>query len=199
MDRHLRVTPYGDIEPSTAPRRWLGNRGIIHDEHGLGKRRWAHKHWITCHTEALGSEDEFLRPGHYTDLFFLDEATAFAAGHRPCWYCRRADAKRFTELWCAANDRASVTAAEMDEVVHGERLDNDHQKRTYASSLLQLPDGTIIDDGGAAKLVLGDRLLPWSLKRYGPPEPRHERTVSVLTPESIVRTFAAGYVPQTGA
>lgn len=199
MTLQNRVTPYGEIVASDSPFRWLGNRGILHDDTGAIRRRHAHKNWIGCEIDALGPAEELMRPGHYTDLFFLDEATTFAAGHRPCWYCRRSDANRFREIWSEANGRSRVAAKELDAVLHAERLDDRRQKRTYASSLLQLPNGTIIDDGGVAKLVNGDHLKPWSLDGYGAPEPRHDRTVSVLTPESVVRTFAAGYQPQVAS
>src|SRR5436305_3846911 len=146
-----------------------------------------------------------MTPGRYTELFFLDEATALAAGHRPCAECRHARFLDFCNAWGAAHpgDRTTArpTAAAIDERLHAERLAPDRSKPTFAAALDGLPDGVLVTVpawGGRAYLVRGDRLLAWSPGGYGARRrrPKGER-VRVLTPASTVRTIRAGYAPQT--
>jgi hypothetical protein len=141
-----------------------------------------------------------MPPGRYTGLYFLDEATALAAGHRPCAECRRSDYERFQEAWREVHPRASTRADDMDLVLHAERLDGHGRaaaKRTHRAHLRDLPDGAMFADDGRYYLVLGTRALPWSPGGYGGAADTTgtRRTVDVLTPSSIVRAIQAGYAP----
>jgi hypothetical protein len=127
-----------------------------------------------------------VQPGRFTELFFLDEATAFAAGHRPCALCRRADYERFSEL-------VSTTGADaIDARLHDERLDG-RRRRHHAARFDELPDGAFVLHDGAARLVLGDRLLGWTPGGYVDPSPRPTGAATLLTPPSLVEVLRAGW------
>jgi len=118
-----RVTPFGEIVATPARGLSMGNRGILHDDRRrLGRRRWTHKAWICCVTEFRGRRRQVMAPGRYTELFFLDEAVALAAGHRPCFECRRAAANAFAACW-----GGEPRAPDMDRVLHAERLAGNRQ------------------------------------------------------------------------
>jgi hypothetical protein len=143
-----------------------------------------------------------MAPGKYTELFFLDEATAFAAGHRPCATCRRSDYDEFKALWLSANpDLALATGlamAEIDRVLHGERVDPEGGKRTWIARLGELPDGVMVarEGGSDPLLVWMGSAYPWAARGYGVPQRlAPEAMVRVLTPPSIVRVLSAGYQP----
>ena len=125
MPLQNRVTPFGEIVSSPARGLLMGNRGILHnDDRRLGTARWQHPHWVACRLEFRGRRQEVMRPGAYTQLFFLDEAVALAAGHRPCAHCRRADYEAFVSAWMAATGRADrPRAAELDWQLHRERVE----------------------------------------------------------------------------
>jgi hypothetical protein len=171
----------------------MGNRGVLHDEHQQIVRQSALKRWLTCKLEFKGRRLPVMAPNRYTKLFFLDEAAAFAAGHRPCSLCRKPEYRRFRDLWDA---RFGVTDVEsVDAALHDERLDGKH-KRTYRDDIASLPDGTYVALRGDPYLVLGDELLRWTpasdSERFNRPAHRH---VDVLTPRSIVDLFRDGYRP----
>jgi hypothetical protein len=200
MPLQNRVTPYGELTAVEARGLFMGNRGgrLHRDDRTLGTKRWVSRAWICCVAEFRGRRRAVWGDG-YTELFFLDEVTALAAGHRPCFECRRADAMRFAACWAAAAgvpERAR--AQEMDRVLHAERLYG-RNKRIVRKPIDALPDGTMIEFGapGSAAAVLGERLLPWTPSGYGPPRscPR-DLDVAVLTPASIVALLAQGYRPQ---
>jgi hypothetical protein len=157
--------------------------------------------WIICQLEFKGRHREVMTPGQYTELFFLDEVTALAAGHRPCAECSRDRFNEFRSIWAAANLAAAGSlkpaAPAMDAILHQERIDANQHKVTYLDQLSSLPDGVFIKLAGeqAPWLVHDERLLEWSAAGYvrGLPRPVDERTVEVLTPRSIVRALAAGY------
>ncbi|MAS05706.1 MAG: hypothetical protein CL534_13630 [Ahrensia sp.] len=197
MPLQNRVTPFGEIVAHPARGLFMGNRGILHDSDRRlhPTRRWAHKTWICCLCEFRGRHRTVMTPGRYTELFFLDEATALAAGHRPCFECRRADAKRFAAAWADGNDAPRPTARDMDTVLHAERLDG-KTKRLHPLPVSpgELPDGAMVAAGERALLVLDGRLLPWSFDGYGPPSEPLSR-MALLTPPSIVGALAAGYRP----
>jgi hypothetical protein len=203
MPRQNRVTPFGNIVAITDRGTYLGNRGILHDADGRIRRAWQVKRWIVCVLEFRGRTRTVMTPGRYTELFFLDEATALAAGHRPCAECRHARFLDFCNAWKLANpsdNRSSrPTADEMDDCLHAERLSPDRTKRSYPAMLDDLPDGVIVTAqawGDQAYLVLGDFLLAWTPGGYREPRRRPKgETVQVLTPQSTVRTIGAGYVP----
>lgn len=198
--RQNRVTPFGELVAT--PERGLvyANRGCLHDEHGRIRRRYNGKLWIACRLQFKGwHRGELMKPGRFTELFFLDEATAFAAGHRPCALCRREDYNRFREIW-AASGLGPVRAVEMDARLHAERVDPDTRAhRLHEAPLDSLPDGAFVVRDGAPWLVLGDHLLRWGFGGYGE---RLERPggedALVITPPSLVqvlRSWSEGAVP----
>ena len=192
-----RVTPFGEIVATAERGMFTGNRGIIHDPatRTLLSKRWATKAWITCVCEFKGRRREVMAARSWTELFFLDEATAFAAGHRPCFFCRRDSANAFRSAWAKANGGRSPPAREIDEILHGERLFGRTKKlHPLLSPVSQLPDGTMVEAHGVSYLILGGRALHWSPGGYlgrqsDLPEAR------LLTPPSTVRAFDAGYRP----
>jgi len=203
MPLQNRVTPRGEIVAVAARGSLMGNRGRLHD----GERRLVRGHvpgyraWVTCVLRFKGRRRVVMTPGRYTELFFLDEATALAAGHRPCGECRRADFLRFKRAWLAGNRRfrlpADVTIAPIDRQLHAERLDAQGRQRTFDADPTTLPDGVFVtrEDDPVAWLLWRDRLWPWSPAGYGEPRPVGRGRVVVLTPRSTVAALAAGYVP----
>lgn len=172
----------------------MGNRGILHDDDRRVVRDFAAKRWIACVLEFRGRHREVMTPHRYTELFFLDEATALSAGHRPCAECRNADYKRFRGLWEACFG-GPADADAMDDRLHGERIAAG-TKRTYRDDLANLPDGAYVVLDGKAWLVLGTQLHQWSDSGYIARQPRPvHREVDVLTPPSIVAIIAADYRP----
>jgi hypothetical protein len=152
------------------------------------------KRWIACVLEFRGRHREVMTPHTYTELFFLDEATAFAAGHRPCAECRRSDYKRFQSLWLACIG-GPADADSMDAVLHAERL-NGRAKRTWHGDISALPDGTYVMYAGKPHVVWQNAIVPWGDGGYGTPKYRPAQGgIEVLTPPSIVAIFKAGYVP----
>ncbi|MEJ6391325.1 hypothetical protein [Gymnodinialimonas ulvae] len=189
MPHRNRVLPTGEIVANSARGTFTGNRGILVDRDGqMTDRQWAAKAWITCVLEFRGRRRPIAKPRTWTELFFLDEAVAFAAGHRPCAYCRRADYTWFKELWGGAK------ATEMDRVLHQERL-NGRQKRLHAVRMQDLPDGAFIFRDKAPMLVLGARLHPYTPVGYGPPLPRLDGPALSLTTPDLLRILSSGYVP----
>src|SRR5215211_3046458 len=161
MTLQNRVTPLGDLVAHPARGLVYGNRGCLHDDAGRIRRRYNGKRWIACRLEFRGWHREpLLQPGRFTELFFLDEATAFAAGHRPCALCRREDFVRFSELWRVLHP-GQAGADEIDTQLHAERVAEDRGQRRHAAPLDQLPDGAFVLDDGAPWLVLGRELLCW--------------------------------------
>jgi hypothetical protein len=196
MPRQNRVTPFGDIVALPGRGMLMGNRGILHDAGGRIVRYAQVRRWIACLTEFRGRHRVVMRPGSYTELFFLDEVTALAAGHRPCAECRRQDYERFREAWRRWRRGPAPTADAMDVELHRDRLAAPRVKRTYRESLSKLPDGSYVALEGSAWLVWRDELLGWSMDGYRDRRARGAtREVAVLTPRSIVRTIAAGYRP----
>jgi len=197
MPLQNRVTPSGEIVSTPQRGLFTGNRGIIHDPatKTLLNRRWSSKAWITCVCEFRGRRRDVMATRSWTELFFLDEATALAAGHRPCFYCRRQDANAFRAAWERGNGVRGLRATEMDVVLHRERLDG-RAKRLHALPMpvKALPDGTMVQAGGESFLVARGRALRWSFDGYR--RVRHELTdAMLLTPASTLRALAAGYRP----
>jgi hypothetical protein len=197
MPLQNRVTPFGDIVATQHRGLFTGNRGIIHDPatKTLLSKRWSNKAWITCVCEFRGRRREVMGGRSWTELFFLDEATAFAAGHRPCFFCRRDDALLFRAAWEKGNKLTGILAPDMDAVLHRERLDS-RKKRLHElpRSLKELPDGAMVALDGESYLVARGQVLRWSFDGY-----RHANVdageVKLLSPPSIVRAFGAGYRP----
>ena len=171
----------------------MGNRGVLHDEARRIVRPWAVRRWIACLLEFRGRHREVMTPRRYTELFFLDEAAALSAGHRPCAECRREDYRRFQSLWKHVVG-AEADADSMDLRLHAERLDG-KKKRTYRSDVAALPDGTYVARDESAWLVWNGALHDWSDRGYVRRERPSRGLVAVLTPPSIVAILRAGYRP----
>lgn len=201
MPLQNRVSPFGELFVDPARGTLMGNRGgrIHRDHRTLSRRRWASRQWICCVLDFKNRHRNVWGAG-YTELFFLDEVTALAAGHRPCFECRRADARAFAEGWRRAFDLPfAPTAPEMDRVLHAERLDG-RTKRLLAVASGKLPDGASVQlpgDGNAAWMVKGDALLRWAPSGYSETRPRPRTGVLVaLTPPAILAILGAGYAPR---
>lgn len=195
MPRQNRVTPEGEIVALPQRGTLMGNRGgrIHRDDGTLGPSRWVSKQWIACRLCFKGRRREVMGPG-YTELFFLDEATACAAGHRPCAECRREDFTAFARAWEAAHGRRPL-AAEMDAALHAARVTRTRLKVIFDAPATDLPDGAMIRLPAGPALVWEDAALPWTPSGYGPAAPRPAERVPVLTPAPMVATFRAGYRP----
>ncbi|WP_316167209.1 MULTISPECIES: hypothetical protein [unclassified Bradyrhizobium] len=197
MPLQNRVTPTGDIIATPERGLFTGNRGIIHDPatRTLLRRRWSSPAWLTCLCDFRGRRREVMARRSWTELFFLDEATALAAGHRPCFYCRREDANRFRVAWEAGNGASGVHASDIDTVLHGERLERGRKRlHPLPAPLEQLPDGAMVQAGEVSFLILQGRALPWSPAGYGDARAPPDEAM-LLTPPSTVRTLQARYEP----
>ena len=197
MPLQNRVTPFGEIVAVPERGTLMGNRGILHDAAGSIVRSWQVRRWIACRTAFRGRHRPLLQPHSWTELFFLDEATAFAAGHRPCAECRHADYQHFKEAW-AVGVGAPNGANDMDAVLHADRLEGrgaQQRKRTYWEQLASLPDGVFIGLNGSAWLLWAGQLLEWSAGGYRTRRslPPASGRVEVLTPRSLVAVLRAGY------
>jgi len=197
MPLQNRVTPFGDIVAIPQRGLFTGNRGIIHDPvtRTLLRRRWATKAWIVCRCDYKGARRRVMATRSWTELFFLDEATALAAGHRPCFLCRREAANGFRAAWASGNGVDPPTAAQIDAVLHRERLQHGQKKiHVVTCSFEQMPDGTMVTSAGEAYLVAGGRPFRWTADGY-----RHVGGALVpdglITPPSILAALAAGYCP----
>jgi hypothetical protein len=197
MPLQNRVTPTGDIIATPHRGMFTGNRGIIHDPatKTLLRKRWSSPAWITCLCEFRGWRRPVMARRSWTELFFLDEATAFAAGHRPCFFCRRDDANRFRDAWERGNGVSDVSAKGMDTQLHHERLEHG-RKRLHAllMPLDELPDGTMVQQGEESFLVTQGRALLWSPEGYVAGA-RDLQDAQLLTPPSTLRALNAGYGP----
>ena len=194
MPLQNRVTPSGELVAVPARGLLMGNRGILHDEHRRIMRPWQVRRWIACVTEFRGRHRQVMRPHSYTELFFLDEATAFAAGHRPCFFCRRDDANRFRTAWEEGNGVGDILAPEMDAVLHRERLVSGKKLHPLPMKIEKLPTGTMVQDGEESFLIAAGRALKWSPAGYTKAD-RKLNDPKLLTPPSTVRAFAAGFRP----
>jgi len=198
MPLQNRVDPFGELIATPARGLFFGNRGgRIHTDHKtLTRRRWASRQWICCVLEFKNRQRD-VWGRYYTELFFLDEPTALAAGHRPCFECRRKDAELFAEKWRQAFKlRSRPHAPEMDEQLHAERLDG-RAKRLHRRKIDHLPDGAFIALEEGAFAVRGNSLLHWTPQGYDARKRRpHGNTVDVLTPPAILAVLAEGYEPR---
>ena len=194
MPRPNRVTPFGELVAAAERGLVYGNRGCLHDGEGQIRRRYAGRRWIACRLEFRGwHRTPLLQPGRFTELFFLDEATAFAAGHRPCALCRSADFRRFVELWTVRHPGETKVDA-IDRRLHAERLDDARRgRRTHAAPYADLPDGAMVVVDHEPWLVRGRHLRRWSFGGYTDRAPRKRGTADVLTPPSLVTVLAGGW------
>lgn len=197
-----RVDPFGHMIRTSARGAWMGNRGMIHNEHQQIIRSFRLKAWITCVLEFKGRHREVMTPNLYTELFFLDEATAFSAGHRPCAECRKADFNRFKAAWVQGNPlymyHMKTPIGEIDEILHRERINLKGGKLTYTEKLGDLPEGSFIEYKGNPYMIgHSNNVIHWTPFGYADSIYIHPSTaVSVLTPKSVVNAFRSGYVPQ---
>ncbi|MFM0334885.1 hypothetical protein [Paraburkholderia fungorum] len=197
MPLQNRVAPTGEIVFSESRGQFMGNRGRLHNEAKQIVRASQHKHWVTCTLEFKGVRRTLMADDSYTELFFLDEATAFAAGHRPCWDCRRPQYKTFTRLWASTFHVEKFNRDVMDNALHVERSSGNESESTRYSALESLPNGTCVQFEKNWYLIWGDQLLQWSFDGYvaGIARPKGLE-VAVLTPRSIVAVLQAGYAPE---
>jgi hypothetical protein len=196
MPLQNRVTPTGEIIVTPHRGMFTGNRGIIHDpETKTLTRRWASQAWLTCVCEFRGRRREVMGGRSWTELFFLDEATALAAGHRPCFFCRRDDASRFRAAWEQGNGVTNLLARELDATLHRERLDRGRKRRhELQMPPEQLPDGAMLQEGAQIYLIVQGRGLLWTPGGYREADNVFEGAL-LLTPPSTMRALAAGYRP----
>jgi hypothetical protein len=184
-----RVTPLGAIIADPARGLVYGNRGCLHDDEGRIRRRYPTTRWIACRLEFRGwHRGPLLQPGKFTELFFLDEATAFAAGHRPCALCRRADYARFLELL------GEKSADAVDARLQGERFDAaTRTQRHHDARARDLPDGAFVLRDGEPHLVLGSHDVRWTPAGYGARRPRARGQVRTITAPSFLEVLAASW------
>ena len=197
MPLQNRVTPTGDIVADPHRGLFTGNRGIIHDPatRTLLRKRWSSPAWITCLCEFRGWRRKVMGGRSWTELFFLDEATAFAAGHRPCFFCRRDDANRFRAAWQKGNGVSSILARDIDAVLHRERLDRGKKRlHPLPMPVEELPDGAMVQAGEESFLILRGKALRWSMTGYRKAE-NAIAEARLLTPPSTLRALNAGYRP----
>jgi hypothetical protein len=195
MPLQNRVDPFGELFATRARGTMFGNRGgkFHTDAQGLtSRRRWVSRQWICCVLDFKGRRRD-VWGRYYTELFFLDEVTALAAGHRPCFECRRSDALAFASRFPV---KGKVSATAMDDVLHAERLDG-KMKRIHRRNIDKLPDGAMIARDGQAYAVRGGKLLRWTPRGYKDATRRPKGvTVDVLTPPSMLKVLSRGYAPQ---
>ena len=190
MPLQNRVLPTGEIVVDPARGMLTGNRGCLHDDQQrLGKARWKGKAWISCVLNYKGVRRRVMSPGSWTELFFLDEAVAMSAGHRPCALCRSTAFGRFQAVWGGAR------APEIDAALHEARVGADRGQRRFQAEAAGLPDGCFILWAGAPYLLLGGAALPYFSHGYGTALPRPRGGVTVLTPAPMIRVLSAGYRP----
>lgn len=195
MPRQNRVRPDGSIVATEARGTLMGNRGCIHSDDGRIVREWQVRRWIACALSFRGRWRFVMPPGRWTALFFLDEATALAAGHRPCAECRNADYRRFQRAFLAAHPGHPPGADPMDLTLHSARVGERRTKRTYDAPEESLPAGTFVEVGGQPWLVLDGGLVAWTPFGYTELRRRQAGVVTVLTPRPTVEAIRAGYAP----
>jgi hypothetical protein len=197
MSLQNRMTPFG--EPIADPARGLvyGNRGCLHDDEGRIRHPYGVKRWIACRLGFRGwHRSPLMQPGRFTELFFLDEATSFAAGHRPCRLCRYADHVAFVEAWASIHPGEPTNADAIDARLHEERWDGaTRRQRRHVEPADVLPDGVFVVAEDEPWLVLGPSLLRWTPAGYAERAPRRGGTATVLTPPSIVQVLRRKRAP----
>jgi hypothetical protein len=200
MPLQNRVLPTGDITAIPARGTLTGNRGIIHrDDKTLGTSRWSHHAWICCTLDWQGRKRPLMTGRNWTELFFLDEATAFAAGHRPCGYCRREAYAAYVAAWTKSTG-SRPSAKDMDKTLHPARVRRDRSQVRYQAAIVDLPNGAMILYDDQPALLWHKRLHPFSPDGYAAPiDPKMKASVVVLTPKPTVLVLQAGYMPQIHA
>ncbi|MCC5987203.1 MAG: hypothetical protein JJT95_05925 [Pararhodobacter sp.] len=198
MPHQNRVDPFGCFHAVAAKGSLMGNRGILHDGERNITRTHVHQNWVTCTLNFKERRREIMAPGRYTELFFLDEATAFAAGHRPCAECRRSRYREFTEYWRRAHgdpEPGRTLPKSIDRTLHANRIDRKGRKPVHSAQVADLPDGTIFADGNQAVLIWNGRQMNWGFDGYTVRETSVTGTVGLLTPKPIVEVLRLGFKP----
>lgn len=196
-----RVDPFGNIIKTEARGLWMGNRGILHNERQELLHPFKLKAWITCKLEFNDRKRQVMAPNRYTELFFMDEATSFAAGHRPCFECRREDYKKFKTLWLKGNPEyhfdEKTSIQKIDDILQSERMNRDKSKVLFEEDMKNIPNGTFVLFNNQPYLISNGLMYQWSPFGYeaGVALPNIAK-LFVLTPKSIVNTFRAGYMSQ---
>ncbi len=204
MPLQNRINPFSKIIATAERGAYTGNRGVIHNAQKEIIKNHAVKYWITCMLQYKSMHREVMTPNRWTELFFLDEATAFAAGHRPCGFCRHADFKRFKNLWLQANGKqhglvGNVKMDVIDNIIHQERLDKNNVQKMFSVYLETLPDGVFVKLPNDKNAYLWNlqNLYQWSFKGYKKITTFNKnQMVDVLTPNSYVEVFKNGYTAQ---
>ena len=197
MPLQNRVTPLGELIADPARGLVYANRGCLHDASGRIRRRWNGRRWIACRLEFRGwLRRPLLQPGRFTELFFLDEATAMAAGHRACALCRREDYVRLSEIWRTLHP-VQTGADAIDAQLHAERVDPvTRSHRVHVEPFESLPDGAFVLLDETPYVVVGRRLFRWTPAGYVGREQRPARgRATVVTPPSLVEVLRAGWDP----
>jgi len=196
MPLQNRVLPTGDIVAIPARGTMTGNRGIIHrPDRTLGTSRWSHQAWICCTLEWQGRKRQVMTGRNWTELFFLDEAVAMAAGHRPCGYCRRPAYNRFVAAWTQATGQ-KPSAKQMDKALHPARVTRNRVQVRHRAAVGDLPDGAFVMAEGTPHLLWQGAAHPFAPEGYGTPKPLPDLPdVEVLTPKPMILALSAGYVP----
>jgi hypothetical protein len=196
MSLQNRVDPLGRLISTPARGGWMGNRGLLHDAGQRIRRPWRLKAWLICRLEFKGRRRSVMAPGLYTELFFLDEATALAAGHRPCAECRRADYNRFKAAAEEGRGLCYPRAGDLDAALQDDRLTIQGEKRTYGAAMASLPDGVfVLIDHRPWLKWRGQRHL-WTSQGYGEIGALGQGEAEVLTPRLTVDALRAGFTPQ---
>lgn len=196
-----RVDPFGDLIRTKARGCWTGTWGVLHNHKQEILRPFKLKAWLTCKLEFKGRKRKVMSPDKYTELFFLDEATAFAAGHRPCCECRRDDFNTFKSLWLKGNREykfaEKTSIQKIDRIIHEERITLGKLKVTFEEYIQNIPNGTFVRINKDPYLVLNDQAFLWTPFGYNRGIALTNKVkFTVLTPKSIVNIFRAGYLPQ---
>lgn len=201
MPLQNRVDPFGDLKSVDEKGALLGNRGILHDDKKHIKKLWAHKNWVTCKLEFKGIKRSVFSPNHYSELFFLDEATSFSAGHRPCAHCRNDRYNEFKSYWRSMIGGNDVSAPNIDKQLHSDRLDLKKDKAVFSCALVDVPEGAFISIDGNAYLLWSNALYLWSFNGYTKSSIERDLStlVDVLTPRSIVELYKLGFKPEVHA
>jgi hypothetical protein len=198
MSYQNRVDPFGRLHEVPVRGELMGNRGILHDDAKSITRTHAHQNWVACALAFKGRHREIMQPGKYTELFFLDEGTAFAAGHRPCAECRRARYQEFIGAWRQVHGEPEAGRSlpqTIDRLLHAHRIARVGRKVSFEAAVEDLPDGTFFATGDRAVLIWNDRQFEWSFEGYVESTTRAFGVVTVLTPRPIVGLFLHGFRP----
>jgi hypothetical protein len=197
MHLQNRVTPFGNIVAISQRGMFTGNRGIIHNPSTktLLRKRWTSKAWLICNCSYKGQRRNVMATRSWTELFFLDEAIALAAGHRPCFLCRRTAAEHYRNCWGGGHGEALPSAVTIDAVLHAERLERGRKRlHPLAQGLGDLPDGAMVARGDDAFTLRGGLAYRWTNDGYAPPQ-MLDNADWLLTPPSSVMALRAGYAP----